>query len=145
MNVKSLSRSCLKTTLFLVGAWLFMGCTGFIPSPTATNSNDVVLAFQRAGLEIEEARPMMEQDYGTAPQVCEGMRFLLPSLGPSHGGRIYYCENSTERDSLVAFYEEIGQQSPAAVSWIFVKENVLVQLNRALSEEQARAYEAAIP
>ncbi len=145
MDRSLLGRFPSHILIFFLCIWLVSGCSKLVETPTATNSNDVVLAFQRAGLEIEEARPMMEQDYGTAPQVCDGMRFLLPSLGPSHGGRIYYCDDPAERDSLVAFYEAIGAESPAAVSWLFVKENVVVQLNRALSEEKARAYEMAIP
>jgi hypothetical protein len=126
----------------LVG-WFLLGCTAF--TQPATSGNDVVMAFQRAGLEVEEARPMTEQDYGTAPQVCDGMRFLIASLGPDHGGRVYFCEDSTERDSIAAFYRDRGERSPAARSWVFVKGNVVVQLNGALSEEKAQAYEAAIP
>lgn len=126
----------------LVTAFM-LGCSTL--SQPITTSNDVILAFKQAGLEVEEARPMNEQDYGTAPQVCEGMHFLLYSLGPSHGGRVYFCDDPTERDDLAAFYRNRGERSPAARSWVFVKENVVVQLNGALSEERAQAYEAAIP
>lgn len=114
-------------------------------SGPATSSNEVVMAFQRAGLEVEEARPMNPQDYGTAPQLCDGMHFLLHSLGPSHGGRVYYCESTEDRDALATFYQDRGERSPAARSWVFVKDKVVVQLNGALSEERAQAYEAAIP
>lgn len=132
----------LWVAIILAAGWLLVGCS---LTPPAASSNDVVLAFQRAGLEVEGARPMTPQDYGTAPQVCDGMHFLLHSLGPSHGARVYFCEDSTERDALASFYRERGERSPAARSWLFVKDKVVVQLNGALSEERAQAYEAAIP
>lgn len=138
----TLFKCCRSAYVILIMLWI-MGCSTLSQPPTT--SNDVILAFKQAGLEVEEARPMNEQDYGTAPQVCEGMHFLLYSLGPAHGGRVYLCDDPTERDDLASFYRNRGERSPAARSWVFVKGNVVVQLNGALSEERAQAYEAAIP
>jgi hypothetical protein len=39
----------------------------------------------------------------------------------------------------------MGKASAAFFSWVFVKGDVVVQINGDLSEDKARQYEAAIP
>src|SRR3972149_2752676 len=51
----------------------------------AATGDDVVAAFKMANLEAERARPMTKDDYGAAPYVCTGTRFLIPSLGEEAG------------------------------------------------------------
>jgi hypothetical protein len=61
---------------------------------------DILAAFRAAGLEAESARAMTRDDYGLAPLLGTGYRFLIPSLCPDCGGRLY------QFDSLVG--ENIG-------------------------------------
>jgi hypothetical protein len=42
------------------------------------------------------------------------------------------------------YYNELGRQSAALFSWVFVKDNILIQINGDLPETTARKYEAAI-
>lgn len=105
----------------------------------------VIAAFKAAGLEAEAARPMTKDDYGAAPLVGTGARFLIPSLCADCGGRVIVVADAAERARLVDFYEELGKQSALAFSWVFEKGPVVVQLNGDLPEEQARKYEAALP
>ena len=106
---------------------------------------DVIKSFKDAGLEAENTRPMTKDDYGIAPFVCEGTRFFIPSLGADNGGRIFICENTEDRDALVNYYTELGRASAIAFSWVFTKDNVVVQINGDLPEAAARQYEAALP
>lgn len=108
-------------------------------------SADVVSAFKTAGLEAESTSAMTKDDYGVAPYVCEGTRFLIPSLGADNGGRIFICDNDEDRDALSNFYTEMGKSSALLFSWVFVKNNVVVQINGDLPEEKARQYETALP
>jgi hypothetical protein len=108
-------------------------------------SDDVVAAFKAAGLEAETTRPLTKDDYGLAPYVCSGTRFFIPSLGPDNGGRIFVCDKSEDRDALSNYYTEMGKASAAFFSWVFVKGDVVVQINGDLSEDKARQYEVAIP
>ena len=106
---------------------------------------DVVAAFKGAGLEAESTRSMTKEDYGLAPYVCTGTRFLIPSLGPDNGGRIFICDNEEDRDALSNYYIEMGKSSAMFFSWVFVKGDVVVQINGDLPEDIALKYEAAIP
>lgn len=115
------------------------------PVPTLLVAEDVINAFKNAGLEAENPRKMGKDDYGLAPFLCEGTRFLIPSLGEDSGGRVFLCSNDEDRDRLAAYYQDLGKISAIFFSWVFIKENVVVQLNGDLREDTARKYEQAIP
>jgi hypothetical protein len=127
-------------TIVLLLSVLLTSCA----SPSVTG-DDVVQAFKAAGLEAENTQPMTKDDYGAAPYLCTGTRFYIPSLGENKGGRILVCDNAADRDAMANFYTELGQSSALFFSWVFVKGNVVVQINGDLPEEQAIKYEAAIP
>lgn len=107
--------------------------------------NDVITAFKNAGLEAENPHQMTKDEYGLAPYVCVGTRFLIPALGADNGGRIFICTNREDQDLLVNYYKELGRQSAAFYSWVFVKNNIVVQINGDLPEVTARKYEVALP
>lgn len=119
------------------------------PSPTVSfqkwTSTDVVEAFKSASLEAENTRPMTKDDYGAAPmRAIEGTRFIVPSICPDCGGRIMSFSNQEDLDLTKAYYEELGKNSAILFSWVFVKDNILVQINGNLSEEKAKQYELAL-
>ena len=108
-------------------------------------SGDVVTAYSDAGLEIEGARPMTKDDYGLGPMVAvEGTRFLIPTLCADCGGRILIFSNPDELDLSKQYYVEMGKSCAILFSWIFVKDNILVQINGDLSEERAKQYESVL-
>lgn len=113
-----------------------------VADPTA---QDVISAFKSAGLEAENPTPMEPKNYGFAPYVCKGARFLIPSLGEDSGGRVLACPNAADRDAIAGYYERLGKKSAAFFSWVFVKGNVVVQINGDIEEDKARKYERAIP
>lgn len=122
----------------------------FTPEPTSTPDGQAMLSnlitsFKNAGLEAEGAYLMGPQDYGAAPFVCQGVRFLVPSLGANSGGRAFVCNNPQELSTLAAYYNDLGRSNALFFSWVFVKNNILVQINGELPEATARLYEAAIP
>jgi hypothetical protein len=110
-----------------------------------TGTDDVVAAFREAGLEAEDPRPMTVDDYGFAPYICDGTRFLIPSLGKDSGGRVFVCADEDDQATLRGYYEDLGEGSAALFSWVFEEDDVLVQINGELDEATARRYEAAIP
>ncbi len=121
-------------------------------TPSATPTPDTLLiasqiinAFISAGLEAEDPRRMTMDDYGPAPYVCYGTFFLIPSLGPDNGGRLFICNNPMDRDLLANYYQELGTEDALFFSWILIKDNILVQINGNLQETIARQYESAIP
>lgn len=134
MKIKFLSIAMIITMLITA-------CGG----SASVTGDDVVAAFKAAGLEAETPHAMAADDYGLAPFVCKGTRFFIPSLGADNGGRIFICENTEDRDKLATYYTAAGEASAIFFSWVFPKDNILVQINGDLPEDVARQYEAAIP
>jgi hypothetical protein len=116
----------------------------FTPTPSADGSA-VAAAFKAAGLEADSVHPLTREEYKLAPYVCTGTRFLIPSLGPETGGRIFVCPNQEDLALLSDFYTEMGRASAMLSSWLFPKGLVLVQITGELPDAKARQYEAAIP
>ena len=137
-------KASMKAAICLALACLLVLST-FGCSPKAMTGETVIAAFKKAGLEAESVRPMTSQDYGTAPKVCKGTRFFIPSLGPDNGGRVFICSNTKDRDALTGYYNGLAAMGSIYVSWVFFKGNVVVQINGLLPDETARKYEAAIP
>jgi hypothetical protein len=125
--------------VFILLASILMGCG------KQTTGDDVVASFKAAGLEAEKPTAMTKDDYKVAPYVCKGTHFFIPSIGETAGGRIFICDNSEDRDLISNYYTELGKASALFFSWVFVKDNIVVQINGDLPEEKARQYEAAIP
>lgn len=126
--------------LIVVGA--LAGCGA--PKPTGWTPAQVVAAFKAAGLPAENALPLTKEDYGLAPYVGSGLHFFVPTLCADCGGRVFAIENKEERERLQKFYVEMGKQSAVLFSWVFVKDNIVVQINGDLPEAQAKAYDAAL-
>lgn len=122
---------------------------GTTPTAPATTFNKWTVAqaqsaFKTAGLEFANPRPMTNEDYGNVPRVAkEGLRFFLPSLGGQKGGRVYSFSTATDLQTVRQYYES-GQSGAAAKPWIFVKDNILVQISGDLPESRANQYKNAL-
>jgi hypothetical protein len=87
---------------------------------------------------------MTDSDYGLAPALAtEGVRFLIPSLCKTCAGRVMSFRSPADLDDTRRFYEE-GGGAALAFSWLFVKDNILVQIDGRLPEATARRYELAL-
>lgn len=105
----------------------------------------VIAAFKSAELEAENTRAMTSKDYGLAPMIAkEGIRFYIPSLGPDKGGRLYSFENQEKLNIMKDYYVKAGETSAMFFSWVFAKDNILIQINGDLDESKAKQYEAAL-
>ncbi|MCS7260034.1 MAG: hypothetical protein NZ765_04535 [Anaerolineae bacterium] len=111
---------------------------------TAWQTADVVNAFWDAGLECEDPQPLAVDD-GTAPFTAdEATRFMLPSVCDGCSGRIYSFSDQEQLNRARDYYIELGEQDPQYFSWIYVRENILVQLNGRMPEERAQLYRQAL-
>ncbi len=117
------------------------------PTPVFTRwtSDQVIMAFVDAGLEVGAMRRLTVDDYGFAPMMAiEGTRFFIPSLCVDCGGRILSFDNKIGMDKTEEYYVSLGQSSAMFFSWVFIKDNILVQINGTLPEAKARLYESAL-
>ncbi len=119
------------------------------PSPTPVfdiwtieNAQDALL---KAGLEFESPHEMTNDDYGIAPLAAkEGIRFYIPSLCSDCGGRLLTFSTIEDLNSMYRYYDELGKKSALFFSWVFTKDNILIQINGDLSEARALEYQAAL-
>ncbi|GBF05853.1 hypothetical protein DAERI_060113 [Deinococcus aerius] len=123
---------------------LMVGLLALFTSGAAITTDQVVKAFAAAKLEVKTPKRMGPQDYGVAPYVGKGVRFLIPSLGADNGGRIFDVPNAAERRRLANTYIDLGKQSALFYSWVFVHKNIVVQINGDLPEAQALRYKEAL-
>lgn len=136
--MRNLPQHLLVVILLLVIT--LTGCGG----GSSFTADNVVMAFQNAGLEAENARPLTKDDYGLAPYIGSGVRFFIPALCDDCGGRIFITDNQEDTDTLKTYYQTLGEQSALFFSWVFVRDNIVVQINGDVPEEQAREYEATL-
>lgn len=98
-------------------------------------------AFKSARLELATPHAMTSEDYGTVPRVAkEGVRFFIPSLGGQKGGRIYTFASAKDLQTVQQYYAS----QPGTPPWIFVKDNILVQIHSDLPENRANQYRNAL-
>jgi len=131
----------------LLALWvlaLLAGCAGQPAAAPPPTPDQIVEKFKAAGLEADGPRVLTKDDYGMAPYVGSGVRFLIPSLGADKGGRVFVVTDAQERANLVKYYTELGKSSAMLFSWVFESGPVVVQINGDLPEATARKYEAAL-
>lgn len=121
------------------------------PEPTPTpvfvkwTTQNVIDIFKASGLEAENSYPMTKDDYGAAPmRAIEAIRFFIPSMCSDCGGRILSFSNQEDLEITKTYYDELGKSSAWFFSWIFIKDNILIQINGDLPEDKAKAYEMAL-
>ena len=120
------------------------------PSPTSEFTSNwspvqVIEAFGAVGLEAEDVYPMTKDDFGWAPMVAaEALRFLIPSLCEDCGGRVFSFTSQADLNSMRDHYVRSSEASALFYSWLFARDNILVQINGDLPEKVARQYEAAL-
>ncbi len=119
-----------------------------LPPPTraaAATPDSIIAGFKAAGLQAEYIRKMTKEDYGTAPMICNGMRFTIPSIGGGKGGRVFVCRTTQERDTLAKYYTNLGKVSKVLASWVYTKGLIVVTIDHDLKEPNALKYQQAIP
>ncbi len=108
-------------------------------------TQQVVDAFLAAGLEVNNPRPMTTDDYGLVPMLAvEGTRFFIPSICTDCGGRIMSFANQEDLTIVQNYYAQLGRFGAVLFSWVYIKDNILVQINGELPEENARMYLVAL-
>ena len=135
-----------STTAVLSVICIVLATTGTVSAQTTTppTPQAVVAAFKRAGLEAEAPKTITARDYGAAPKLCKGVRFLIPSLGKDSGGRAFVCNSSADRDLLAGYYNALSKQGEIYFSWVFTRGPVLIQINGLLPKTKAQQFEKAI-
>lgn len=145
----------LKKSLLIIGfCVLACGAPAIItpnstrtPLPTLTptppfqrwGATHIVRAIQAANLEGEDAHPLTAEEYGAIPALAtEGIRFYTPSLCDDCGGLVLSFDNPNNLETTKTYFIETNQL--ATPVWVFVKDNILLQLSGQIPEAQALEY-----
>lgn len=112
---------------------------------TKWTADQVIEAFKAAGLEAENPTVMTRDDFGRAPYSADkGIHFFVPSLCSDCGGRVFSFPDLESRDLMETYYVGLGRLSAASYSWVFVRDNILVQINGDLPDAKAAKYKEAL-
>lgn len=101
----------------------------------------VIAAFHSAGLTAEELRgeTKEERDGFAMGMVVEARRFRI-SAKEGEMGMVLSFENVRDLEQVRDYYQGLNRALPQYGSWVYVKDNVLVQINHEVPESVAREY-----
>lgn len=103
-------------------------------------------ALRAAGLEAEiiHGGPRDERDGFASMMQVESVRLLIPSEGQSRGGMLLSFYNAQDLQKMLNYYAGLNKSLPQFKSWVYVRDNVLLQLNGDIPEATANKYGAAL-
>ena len=118
--------------------------------------DEVIQAFENAGLEVGETYPVEQEpgwDANRVPKTyAQAARFTIPSLGVpeegvpgprDRGGRVFVFDSQRDLDAVRGYYEALG---PSELPHVYVKEQVLLllQITNDLPKAEADRYGAVL-
>ena len=124
------------------------------PLPTLTptplfahwSAAEVMRAIKEAGLENQNAHLMRPDEYDPIPALAvQGIYFSIPSVCPDCSGMVLSFNDPAALESTKSFFIETKANDHAALSsWVFERDNILLQLSGQLAETKARQYGAVL-
>lgn len=132
IDIKRLTKVTIFTLLINV-------TSGLSIADDAVFINKYSNELEKSDIHIRESYDMDHTDYGFAPYVCKGFRFILDDedLGDDEGGRLFVCKNKADQKRLANYYRSLSKRSAAFFSWVFEYKNYVLQINGNLSEGKA--------
>ncbi len=136
----------------LLLAMLAVGC-GVLSPPQPTTvpfnrytSQDVFDAFARAGLEVQNPqKQMVVQGRGAPSEFSDRYIFEIPRIAPA-GAQIIVFATPDQLQAWQTYIDKLRSSSDTRrdVVYVYVNANVLLQLNAALTTQEANAYRDAL-
>lgn len=145
----------LAITLPVLGL-AYLGWT-YLPAPPAAppvlvpteqphlRAQDVVTAFRAAGLpaHIVRSATKEERDGLFAFVQADALRFRI-SEREGEMGMVLVFKNANDLQRMHKYYLGLNRALPRFKSWLFVKDNILLQINHEVPESTAREYADAL-
>jgi hypothetical protein len=129
------------------------GCSILNPPPAPTaipfalhTSEDVFNAFARAGLQMQNPTKEMNVGARGAPsEFSDRYLFEVPRIAPL-GGQVIVFASAQQLQAWQDYIERLRNDSTTRrdVVYVYVKDNVMVQLSASLTTAEANAYRDAV-
>jgi uncharacterized membrane protein (UPF0127 family) len=108
-------------------------------------TDEVVQAFQNAGLEVGDTYPVEEEPGWQETQIpksyAQAVRFKTPSLEGDAGGRIFVFDSEEDLAAVRDYYERLV---PSVRPHLYVEGQVLLQITNQMPKDEADRYGAAL-
>ena len=117
------------------------------PSFNRWQTTDAIQAFHAVGLPIEILELSKDEHDLFSNQVGQqSIQFVVPNQGDPDLARgiIFSFQKEIDLQQVLDYYIALDQSLPQYDSWLFVKDNLLLQLNRNIPEEVAKQYAEAL-
>lgn len=99
-------------------------------------------AFASKDLEVGQVWMNDIRDLHGAPSLAvEFARFEVPSHGKDAGGIIFSFSSQADLEAVYKYHKDLGwYDSGLYYPWVFIKDNILLQINGILGETEAKEY-----
>ena len=152
----------IKQRLFGLPVWFLVGLLGAVllaavlvpvvglAAQRRWTADQVVAAFEAAGLEASDSRPMTLTDLAAAPNLAdEALLFPIWSLkgcfcAEEPRGFVMTLSDPADLSQVKAYYDDLSKQSVVFQRWSFARNNVLVVIPGAVTQENAEEYRLAL-
>ena len=109
------------------------------------NAQDVISAFSTAGLQVQGVQRDMAVGRGAPNTFSERYVFEIPRIAPA-GGQILVFQQQSDLTAWQSYIAQLRADSATRrnVVYVYVKENVMLQVNADLTSQEANAFENAL-
>ena len=139
--------------ILIATAALLTGCGANLPfisqPPTAVpfvqfGAQDVFDAFAEAGLSVDNPERQISAGRDDPGEFSDRYFFEIPRIAPA-GGQIVVFDDPQDLAAWQAYIDRLRNDSSTRrnVVYVYVKANVMLQLNNALTANEASAYRQA--
>ena len=129
--------------LFFIGSAVFSGIKlPASPDFQKWTSQEVITQFQAAGLETGAPVSLTSEDFNMfIRKTDDATFFFIPSACEGCRGRVFAYSNKTDLNLTKSYYENLAKGGNWLYSWLFVKDNILVQMPGDIPEDIAKKFE----
>ena len=146
MSAMSRTMVLLWVTLTLcLAGWSQGGDPSRTISPKHWTNLQVMAAFQGAGLELETIQTGKKEgdDLFANLMPVQSTRFVIPSEQKAEG-IIFIFDHAEDLELVRNYYLALDESFPMFGSWLYARDNILLQINKDVPEAEASQYELAL-
>jgi len=108
-------------------------------------SQQIIAEFQAAGLEIGAPVSLTSEDFNMFIRKTDDAKFyFIPSACEGCRGRVFAYSNKTDLNLTKSYYENLAKGGNWLHSWLFIKDNILIQMPGDIPEEKALRYQQVL-